>query len=201
MASTLMGQSIFGDQPDNVEGECNYGFVIGGMAVNDERRIARSYKLAAEMLVAEALRTGDQTWEVSYPIAFLYRHALELHLKLVVPATHHRLSELIQQANAVAVQKTGNPFPQDALDRLNEFAAIDPGSMTFRYADLRAARALTGRNEAWVDLHHLREIMDVLLAGLRKLSQMQKFATALNGIRARPSVPAPPAGNGRLGVR
>jgi hypothetical protein len=168
MAKSLLEQSIFGDQPDDVENS-NYGFLIGGMAVNDEERIARSYKLAAEMLVEQALASQDQTWEVSYPIAYLYRHALELHLKLVVPAAHHRLSDLVQQANTVAIQKTGKPFPQWVFERIEEFARMDPGSMTFRYADSRASKTLAG--EMWVDLGQLQKIMDVLLTGLMKLSR------------------------------
>ena len=171
MTKNILKQSIFGEQPDDVDEESNYGFLIGGMAVNDEERIARSYKLAAEMLVEQALRSRDQTWEVAYPIAFLYRHALELCLKLVVPAGHHRLSELIQQANAVAVQRTGQPFPPEALERFEEFASIDPSSTTFRYADFRASVNLTGRDEAWVDLEHLQKIMDVLLSGLMNLKR------------------------------
>jgi hypothetical protein len=166
----LIRKSLFGDQPDDVENS-NDGFLIGGMAVNDEERIARSYKLAAEMLVEQALRSQDQTWEVAYPIAFLYRHTLELYLKLIVPAAHHRLADLIEQANTLAVQKTGNPLPPEVRDRLNEFASIDPSSTAFRYADLRAASGLSGRNEAWVDLSHLQNVMHIILAGLMKLSR------------------------------
>jgi hypothetical protein len=56
------------------------GFVIGGIPQTDELSLARSYRMAADAIVAEALRSSDYSYEFAYPALVL------------VPSRHRTLS-------------------------------------------------------------------------------------------------------------
>jgi hypothetical protein len=161
---------IFGE-PEEVEPDAKWGILIGGMASYDEELMAKAYKEAADMLVEQALRSGDRSWEVAPPILFLYRHSVELHLKLVVQPEkrNHSLAELVEEASEIAQRRGGNRLPDWAKARLLEFANYDPRSTSFRYADRQEPLAL---GECWIDLDHLRRVMGVLTTGLAKLATL-----------------------------
>lgn len=161
---------IFGE-PEEVEPEANWGILIGGMASYDEELMAMAYKEAADMLVEQALRSGDRSWAVAPPILFLYRHTVELYLKLVVKPDrrNHSLSELVEQASEIAERRVGKRLPEWAKARLLEFADYDPRSTTFRYANGRAPLPF---GEYWIHLDHLRRVTEVLTTGLAKLATL-----------------------------
>jgi len=58
-------------------------------------------------------------------------------------------------------KKHGGPLPSWMRERLSELHDIDPGSTAFRYFE-GTRGAMTGRDEIWVDLGHLRLVMDKL---------------------------------------
>ena len=161
---------VFGE-PEEVEPDANWGILIGGMGSYDEELMAKAYKEAADMLVEQALRSGDRSWAVAPPILFLYRHTVELYLKLVVKPKkrNHSLSELVERANEIAERRVGKRLPDWAKARLLEFANYDPRSTTFRYADGQAPLPF---GEYWVYLDHLRQVMEVLTTGLAKLATL-----------------------------
>jgi len=159
------------DEPEEVEPEANWGILIGGMASYDEELMAMAYKEAADMLVEQALRSGDRSWAVAPPILFLYRHTVELYLKLVVKPEkrNHSLAELVEQASEIAKRRVGKSLPNWTQARLLEFADYDPRSTTFRYADGQAPLPF---GEYWVHLDHLRRVMEILITGLAKLAAL-----------------------------
>jgi len=162
---------IFGE-PWDVEPEANYGVLIGGMATYDEELMAMAYKVAADGLVEQALRSKDRSWEVVPPILFLYRHTVELYLKWVVQPVKrdHSLLELVEQASDIAKRRVGKSFPNWVKARLLEFARYDPGGTTFRYAD---SRQPLPSEEHWIHLDHLRQVIEVLTTGLAKLARLE----------------------------
>lgn len=163
---------IFGE-PVDIEPEANYGILIGGMVSYDEERMAMAYKAAGDMLVEEALRSGDRSWEVGAPVLFLYRHTFELYLKWVVQpkGKNHDLLSLVEAADAIVARRFGKGFPVWAKARFLEFAHFDPRGTAFRYAD--GAQPCIGE-ECWIELHHLRQITKILTDGLTKLARLEQ---------------------------
>jgi hypothetical protein len=123
---------------------------------NDWDLYAAGYRRAAEVLVEHVRET--QTWQdtLLYPIVFLYRHYLELRLKLIirdgswflhgrpeVPVGHQIESlwgtarEIIEQMSEQVGEKAAPGDPSAPLDEVadlvREFVEIDPGSTSFRY--------------------------------------------------------------------
>lgn len=102
---------------------------------------------------------------------FCYRHALELHLKAVLPAArrHHKLGDL---ASSLRPYLDGR-YPADQvkwlIDRIAEFDRMDPRSTVFRYPD----GASTSRGmeadpwpETWVDFRRLQRAMSKVFKAL-----------------------------------
>lgn len=160
---------IFQDPPKDVEEDWS-GFVIGGMAQTDELSLARSYKLAADAVAARALRLSDLSYELAYPALYLYRHALELYLKLIVqPVTPtHGIAKLAGQFEAIVRSKLQQQLPDWVMDRLREFADIDPESQAFRYTKDRKGQQMQVPGEWWVSFRHLRRTMNGLVDGFEK---------------------------------
>src|ERR687883_1808995 len=77
-----LDEPIFQDIPDEITEDWNHGVILGGI-VSSDLLIARAYKSAGDTLVQSALESHEPH-EVAYPIFFLYRHALEVYLKLIV---------------------------------------------------------------------------------------------------------------------
>lgn len=107
----------------------------------------QGYRMAAGLIRDEILKTkADQDFYL-YPLVFLYRQLIELHLKLVVdlgrqlqggrgrPMKTHSLVALW----GVASQHIRRTWPNDDTDTralqadLAEFDALDAGSYAFRY--------------------------------------------------------------------
>lgn len=102
---------IFQDIPDEISEDWNYGVIVGGMASSD-LLIARAYKTAGDTLVQAALESREPH-EVTYPIIFVYRHALELYLKLIVkPAIkNHNLDVLLEAFERICIDQYGRQYP------------------------------------------------------------------------------------------
>lgn len=148
--------------------------VLGGMrqqAGKANLDIAEAYKAAGDELVRVALSL-DSVQELSYPILFSYRHALEVYLKLVVPQKDdtHDFTRLINALES----KHLTPFAQWARDRLLEFHQMDPFSDTFRYAE---GRKSLPADELTVNVRQLRVVVNRLCSGLKE--EVLRGATSL----------------------
>jgi hypothetical protein len=145
---------LFQDVPDEIDETWQHGVVIGGMACRHLVEIARSYKKAADELVRQAFNRCEPH-ELDFPIFFLYRHSIELYLKVLLdapPATHD-LNELIQ----LLEKQFGSRLASWIKDRLRDFHEIDQRSDAFRYASSQPS------NELWIDFKQLQMVMDRLV--------------------------------------
>lgn len=147
---------LFQEIPDEIDETWQHGAVIGGIAFRDRRQVARSYKLAADELVALAM-TKHEPHELDFPILFLYRHTVELYLKAALskPPEHHDLGQLIQLLES----EGGGQLPEWIRQRLRDFHEIDRRSSIFRYADPGPP------GELWTDFHQLQAVIDKLVEG------------------------------------
>ena len=146
---------LFRDVPDEIDETWQHGALIGGMAMRDWIQVARSYKMAADELVKQAL-SQHEPHEIDYPIIFLYRHSIELYLKTMLRSKpgHHVIGELI----VLLEQQVGGKLDGWVKDRLWDFHKIDEKSDVFRYA------GSPSYTELWVDLHQLKAVMDRLIS-------------------------------------
>jgi DNA-binding transcriptional MerR regulator len=152
---------IFQEVPNDLDGTWTHGVMLDGMYTRPMIEIARAYKYAADALVNEAL-SYQETHSLDYPIFFMYRHTLELYLKLILDDQQqakdicHDLGRLIGAVEA----KLGAKANEWTRSRLREFEDIDPISDLFRYAD--RAPQHHSHSEMWVDFRQLKTVMDRL---------------------------------------
>lgn len=161
---------LFQEPPEELDEDWYHGFLIGGMCAYGEVDVARSYRRAGDAVIAAALKDADLSHEWVYPAFFLYRHALELYLKLVVrPADrNHSLPELISSFETIVREQLGMQIPSWVPARLKEITEIDPRSTSFRYHDVLEENDLAQRGEWWVEFDHLSALMNALFEGLER---------------------------------
>jgi hypothetical protein len=168
--NAALAKPIFRDPPDGIEDDCS-GFLIGGMAQTDELALARAFKQAADAAVSKALRMSDLSYELAYPALFLYRHTIELYLKLVVrPAKpNHSIGDLARQFQAVVRSRLKQELPGWVMDRLAEFDQIDPDGQRLRYDKDKKGEKIWLPGEYWVRFRHLRRIVTALVDGIERM--------------------------------
>src|SRR5687768_9291483 len=90
---------IFDEVPENADETWTHGALLGGMGGCDDRELADSYFVAADALVESVLADRDslRTRELVAPTMYLYRHGIELFLKLIVrpKKPDHNLDRLL----------------------------------------------------------------------------------------------------------
>lgn len=144
---------------------------------------ADGYKEAAEKLVEVA---GDCTLDtVIFPIAFLYRHYLELQLKRITVLAQrledlpcevphgHRIDELWDQARA-ALREAHIPEqePEPRVTQLiREFAAIDSVGQAFRYP-IDTSGTATLRGITHINIRNFGERMAEITQLVEGLAEM-----------------------------
>lgn len=165
---------LFQEPPDDLGPDSNHGFLIGGMIAYNEIQVAQSYRSAGDALVASALKDADLSHEWVYPVFFVYRHALELYLKLVVrpKKLDHKLCDLIKEFENICKNEIKQELPAWVKLRLDEIIDIDPGSTSFRYSDVLDRNDKAIKGEWWVDYHHLKWLMNCLFDGLENAYYM-----------------------------
>lgn len=107
----------------------------------------QGYRMAAHLVLRRTVRTGADQDFLAYPLVFLYRQYLELHLKLVnhlgrelhggrvAPMNAHSLTALWDGA----IQHIRRVWPNDIQDTaairadFEEFDSLDRGSYAFRF--------------------------------------------------------------------
>lgn len=129
--------------------------------------IARAYKTAGDALVEQAV-LNFYPFELDYPIFFNYRHSLELYLKILTgfnikSEKSHNLTKLISELESQYEAK----LPDWMRARLEDFHKIDPGSISFRYAETITSNDTD--QYLWVDLYQLRLVMGIMCEGFEKL--------------------------------
>ena len=134
------------------------------------------YKVAADIAVENAISTRSSMDMLVFPIAFLYRHFLELALKETIGIarkylgiagsfpTNHNLHNLWHVCRPLLEEAFSSSPPED-LDNVQsiilQYATKDPLSTLFRYPvdkDGRASRIDSAR----LNLENLKEVMDGL---------------------------------------
>lgn len=151
---------IFQDVPDEIDESWQHGCLISGMASRDWLSLARSYKLAGDVLVAQIMSRRNEPHDFDYPVIYLYRHSVELYLKTLLnesslplpPKGGHNIETLVRSLEA----KAGKPVKTWVKDRLLDFHRIDIKSDVFRYPeDIHT-------DELWIDFHQLKTVMNRL---------------------------------------
>jgi hypothetical protein len=160
---------IFEDVPDMIDESWTHGAILGGMAhgAYDQLAVADSYVRAGDTLVERVLQ-GGEGYELVYPILFTYRHAVELHLKIVLRPSRrtHKLNGLLADFCNYVQRVFQQQVPKWFTVVISEFATFDRDSMVFRYEDADvASEHLRTRGEFWVDLRTSRQKMERLQQG------------------------------------
>jgi hypothetical protein len=155
---------IFVEPPENVDETFTHGAMLGGMAGYDDESLASSYFLAGEALIDHVLSYGEQGQELICPILYLYRHAIELYLKVILQPTDrdHSLGSLFDAFCKHVSSTYKERVPVWVTKPVTQLAEYDPGSDLFRYGQTRPpsrTQRLINEGELWVDLRSLKRIM------------------------------------------
>jgi len=148
------------------------------------------YREAADKLVHEVVETGSNQDILVFPIAFLYRQYIELHLKHIIRESriflgegasfpqHHKINDLWSTANSLMAKiikdhdKTISEYitKEDVqmIERIiTEFVKVDPDSFSFRYPnDKNGNKNLDGLT--YINLRKLHDHMESLKENLDK---------------------------------
>ena len=147
------------------------GFLIGGTANSTFQQMGQQYFDAANLLV-ETIRMGEwEDYRLANPVLYLYRHSIELFLKAVLgkAGKTHNLSSLAEDFRAFIKVEFGADLPDWISNRLNDLAALDPGSTAFRYSqnyDKANKADMPVDGEYHLDLFHLQGAMMALNSAL-----------------------------------
>ena len=139
---------------------------------------ASGYKEAADCLAEHVAETGRRANLFVYPIAFLYRHYLELRLKELIIAGQdllerdpdlrhvHRLDLLWTTCRSILEEVWSNSSrdPLNAVEEcIKQFVQIDPESISFRYpANKDGKPTLPQLNH--INIRNLKEVMNRVAA-------------------------------------
>jgi hypothetical protein len=150
---------------DDIDENWRHGAYIGGMAAAyADGGIAADYLRAADLLVDQALK-DDLVYSIVLPALFLYRHALELRLKVAVrpEKTTHDLVWLTQQLNQMLEAKAGRKLSDALVARVAELDRHDPRADAFRFHATAPRKGSPRKQhfseEVWVYLKHLKATM------------------------------------------
>lgn len=162
---------------------------------------AKGYKLAANSIAKELIETNRFPDYQAYPVVFLYRHALELHLKNIIYRVakllfykyiedidqklynSHDLSMLSHKAYDILIkafpdEQTLHQLLKEVVGIAEEFSEIDPNSYAYRYPINREGKHSTQRNQI-VNLQSLATHMDNLLSKLDVIDLELNIESAL----------------------
>lgn len=170
------------------------GFVISFMPNPKQQfgAFAKGYAKAAMSLADQLVaRIHFRDYE-AYPVMFLYRHALELHLKNIIYKgslimafrqmndinhklqNNHDLVELCKVATAILeIVLPNDPYLKQLTNKLEtiivEFSEIDPSSFGYRYPIDKKGYASTSKHLV-ANLQSVRQNLNPLLEDLDTLN-------------------------------
>ncbi len=153
---------IFEELPDDLDETWTNGVLVGGMAsAPNDFEIARAYRAAAKALIGPAIASLE-AWNLTYPILFLYRHALELYLKAIVrPAKlDHKLGPLLDKFEVMVRERYKQEIPDNVREDLRVFADLD--AVGLRYSHDLKSRWSGLPGEYWVSLTNLETKLDAI---------------------------------------
>lgn len=140
-------------------GNERYGNATLGFAADPWHLYAYGFRRAVELLLDHVERRHTSLDVIVYPIVFLYRHHLELAIKLVsrhardvlgdprLSSSEHRLAGLWRDARQLLIRiALVEPAGLEPITSVvHELDKIDPGASAFRYTEsLRHAPLLEG---------------------------------------------------------
>lgn len=176
-----MRPRIFDEPHDGIEREDEwsdpYGFLLGGMGEPQKPEIAQQYLDAANQLVEDIKKQQVADYTISLPILFLYRHAIEVLLKSIIPgAWGHNLSALGGKFEAYISESYAEAVPEWIMSRLQEIAEIDPESTSFRYWRMSGNRndSSTPGGEHYISLLELERGMNELYSAIAVVLRVTK---------------------------
>lgn len=158
---------IFVEPPGDIDETWIHGAMLGGMSGYDDQSLARSYFMAGAMLIEQTLESGELSQDVICPILYLYRHGIELHLKVLVkPAKlNHSIGSLLNKFSLQIQKKYGERVPPWLTGPISQLAEFDPSSDLFRYGRTKnpaVSQKLTNSGELWIDLRTLKKTMSLI---------------------------------------
>ena len=145
---------------------------------------SRGYKQAADVLVEHVMATHSSQDVLVYPIAYLYRHHLELELKGLLMMCmqiqtgrakcpgHHDIKQLWCEFRS-SFTMIHPDYPDDlaAIElSLREFIEVDPKATTFRYPASKSGQASLPSDISLINLRHLKETLCSLSENLSALA-------------------------------
>jgi HEPN domain-containing protein len=103
---------------------------IRSMVRGTIQETAHQYINAANVIINAIKHDEIEDFRLAHPALFLYRHAVELMLKAVVPNAGkvHHLDKLADRFKDFVKAEFGEDLPRWLMDRLRELAQIDPNS-------------------------------------------------------------------------
>jgi hypothetical protein len=168
----ILASPLFGDDQEGAHRQDQWSYPKGimrdAMVANemDQHTLADHYFQGAEAIVELVLQNRVEDYVVATPILYLYRHSIELYLKVAIEKktgkpylkmkrageNGHELDQIVQRAPHVSAE---------ARARILELHAIDPKSTFLRFG----GGGFEGP-EGWAELTALREKMRALRAHL-----------------------------------
>lgn len=182
----LNKRPLFMEVPDDIGRSDPFdgppGFLLGGMGQPSKLELSEQYFDAANQLIENIQKQRCEDYRLVYPVLFLYRHALELMLKdsICSKSNHHKLNNLADDYAKYIQEKYKQNVPSWVMKRIKEFAAIDPTSTAFRYAEDKYNGQTDFSpvdDDTYVDVMHLKRVMDVLYHALVKASKIMRAQT------------------------
>jgi hypothetical protein len=141
----------------------------------DDRELADSYFIAADALVDRVLadKNALSTRQFVAPTMYLYRHGIELFLKLIVKPKKpdHSLDRLLGKLRRLVRIRYKQELPRRIGDAIAEFCRYDPHAVIFRFATDKKGRLARGRfesREVWIDLREAKAKMALARYALRR---------------------------------
>jgi HEPN domain-containing protein len=136
VAREAMLRPLF-EEPLDIERESAWdgpkGFLIGGMMRGTIQETAHQYINAANVIINAIKHDEIEDFRLAHPALFLYRHAVELMLKAVLPNAGkvHRLDKLADRFKDFVKAEFGEDVPGWLMDRLRELAhrTLPPSGM------------------------------------------------------------------------
>jgi hypothetical protein len=170
---------------NEINDQTNFSISFSSLPRQDCGAFAEGYKDAANQMAQELIERGSFPDYQAYPVVFLYRHALELHLKNIIYKVakllafqkieevdsklynSHDLTMLSQIScsvlkKAMPSEKELYQFLEEVAQTAKEFSEIDPSSYSYRYPIDRYGKASAKRNQT-VNLTSLAIHMDSIL--------------------------------------
>jgi len=168
---------IFQEPPENIDETWTHGAMLGGMCGYDNDSLAAQYFRAGSALVKHVLSSGERGQDMIGPILYLYRHGVELYLKVILKPEKpsHNLGSLLDAFCRHIRERYNQQVPKWVTRPISELAQADPGSDLFRYGDSRSRPALDEGGEYWIDLRVLSRIMLELEYAFERVLVAEEF--------------------------